>query len=118
MRKLPLWVGHVVAAVGSLGIAFFAVFNVLFSDIFKISVKVEAVLYVLVIYFIWSLLLHWVWPGRKAWRWWLLTPALLFAISVAAQDRARYGYIFSVVVGVVVGTTLGWLISRRRQKPV
>lgn len=119
MRQLPSWVGHLTAAFGSLGVAFFAVFNVLFSDVFTIRAKAGAVAYVAIIYLVWSVILHWFWPGRKAWRWWLLTPAALFALSTAVRDHERYGYIVAVMLGVALGTFGGWWLFRpRTPRPV
>ncbi len=114
MKKLPLWTGHIVAGVVSFLTAFFTVFNVLFSDIFGVGQKFGAIVYVFAVYLIWSIILHWLWRGTKAWLWWLLTPAVAFALFIAVQDGTRFGYILSVVLAAAVGAFGGfWLWNKK-----
>ncbi len=114
MKSFPRWIGHIVAAICSFVIAFFAVFVVLFSDLFGIQAELGAIGYVLVVYFIVSVLLHWLWRGTKAWLWWLIIPAALFGGYVAISDQTRFGYILAVVLAAATGTFIGYAIFTRR----
>lgn len=91
----------------SLLVAFFGVFLVLFTDVFTVSAKAGAVVYVLVLYFVTSLIMHWRAPGQAVWRWLLLAPAFLAILFIGLQDLTRFGYTISVALAVIVGTWLG-----------
>lgn len=114
--KIRRIISTVLGIIVSLLIAFFGVFNVLFSDIFGVGAKAGAVLYIFILYFVVSLILHWRNQTGKFWRWMLLVPPVLFSVFIAVQDRTRYGYIFAVVVAVILGTLCGWLVRLRMKK--
>lgn len=114
MKKLPIWLGDVVAFfLGGLA-AFFGTFLVLFSDVFGLGQQAGAVLYVLVVYGIFSILLHWLWPGHgKAWRLWLIVPAVVVMIYVTLNDFNNYLYLLAVLAGVVGGSWIGKIVFQR-----
>lgn len=109
-------VASVFGVILSILIAFFGVFNVLFSDIFGIGQKAGAVVYIFVLYFISSLILDWRNQTGTFWRWMLLVPPVLCSAFIAVQDRTRYGYIFAVVAAVIFGTLLGRLVRKGIKK--
>lgn len=118
MRQLPNLLGHVVAGILSLLGAFFGVFLVLFSDIFDVSQQAGAVLYVFVVYFVFSLLLHWLWrTDRKKWVLWLVIPGGVFGLFITFSDGIWSFYPVAVLAGMVGGIWLGWWVLRRRQAP-
>lgn len=113
--KLPKWSGHLTAGILSLLAAFFGTFNVLFSDIFGVDQQAGAVLYVLAIYLVFSLLLHWRWPGRGwAWRSWLALPGLAGWLLITPGDVNQLAYPLLVLGAVAGGTWAGWFVFRRR----
>lgn len=111
-----LWIGHVVIAIVSLTAAFFGVFNVLFSDVFGISGHLQAIAYVLIIYALAGFLATRAWPaGRRAWRWWLIVPALLIGLPYSFGDGAFGWYPLGVLGAVVIGSLLGTGVRWRRR---
>lgn len=101
----------------SLLAAFFGAFLVLFTDVFTLSEKAGAVVYVLIVYFVASLLMHWRAPGQALWRWLLLAPAFLAILLIGAQDLNRAGYTISVALAVLAGTWSGRAVCILKQKP-
>ena len=108
--KIRAVVATVSSLILGLLIAFFGVFNVLFSDIFGFSQQAGAVGYVFSLYLVASLILHWPRPTGVGQRWILLAPALVFIIFIALQDQTRYGYTLMVAIAVIAGTWLGWFV--------
>lgn len=116
MKKLPVWLGHIAAAILSLLAAFFGTFNVLFSDIFGVRQQAGAVLYVLIVYTVISGILYWLWPGHgKAWRTWLIIPAAVFTIFIALSDFTNFLYPLIVIAAVIGGSWLGSSIFNRQK---
>ncbi len=116
MKTLPIWLGHTVAAILSLGAVFFGTFNVLFSDIFGLREQAGAVLYVLIAYFIISSFLHWLWPGHaKSWRLWLIIPAAAFTVFITLSDINNFLYPLTVIAAAVGGSWAGYHNFDRRR---
>ncbi len=104
----PIWIGHVTAAIISFLAAFFSVLNVLFSDVFGLTRHLQAIGYVLVVYGFFGFVLTLIWPaGRRAWRWWLIAPALLIGLPFSFGDGTFGWYPFGVLAAVVIGTIVG-----------
>lgn len=118
--KLPLWLGHVAAAILSVLAGFFGVLNVLFSDVFGFSQQLGAIAYVAILYFILSLGLHGLWSGRRwTWFWWLVIPGGLFGILMSFDDMSEVFYPLGVLFAMILGAWLGkWVLRSRASKPV
>lgn len=115
MKTLPFWLGHIIAAIVSLLAAFFGTFNVLFSDIFGVRDQAAAALYVLIVYTIFSILLHWLWPGHgRTWRLWLIIPAAVFTGFILISDFSSFLYPAAVIGAVIGGSWIGTIVFQRK----
>lgn len=112
---MPTWFGHILAGVLSFLAAFYGVGVVLFSDVFGLGSHLGAIGYILVMYYILSLLLHWLWPNR-GWTWflWLVIPGALIGLFLALSDFGRVVYPLGVLAAMLLGS---WLPHKQFTHP-
>jgi hypothetical protein len=115
--RLPVWLGNIIVAVVSLLAAFFGVFNVLFSDRSGIRDAEIAVSFILIIYGLFSLVIHLISrrPGW-VWWWWLVVPGLVLGLWISVSDGLLTDwYAWTILVVMLGATTLGrWIAHTLR----
>ena len=117
MKQLPQWIGHVFAAILSIGAGFFGVLNALFSDIFGVRAQVAAMAYVFFVYLITSAVLFWFWPRQqRAWVLWTLIPGGLFGLSMTISDFSRIIYPLGILGAMVLGVWVSRGVVRSIRK--
>jgi len=114
---VPRWFSQLPVAVLSIGLAFFSVLNVLFSDRNGIQDTLSALAFVLVAYAILSSIVHLA-SRRKTWTWfwWLVGPGAVMGVGYSLTDMSAIGwYQVCVLISMLAGTWFGrWLGGLRR----
>ncbi|MBI2984641.1 MAG: hypothetical protein HYY50_03385 [Candidatus Kerfeldbacteria bacterium] len=106
--RFPTWQGHLLAVIVSPLAAFFAVFNVLFSDVFGLGQRLQAIVYVFVVYLIVGWVFGRLWPmRRRSWALWLIVPGGLFGLPFTVADHGWTVYGVSVIAAMILASLLG-----------
>jgi len=116
MRILPISLGYITATILTVLAAFFGVMNVLFSDRSGPADILVAAIYIFILYFIWSFLLHWLWRSdRLIWIYWLIVPAMAVTVLMIIGDGLSLILLgFLILLLVIIGTWLGRIVIRRK----
>ncbi len=118
--RIPTWIGYIVAVTLGLGLGFFLVLNVLFSDVSSTVERVQAVAMVLGTYAVISFLLARLWPShRRSWVLWLIVPPGIFATLYLVGEQLFNWYTSAVFLAFIGGSLLGagYLWSPRSKPP-
>ena len=104
--------GHLLAGLVSVALAFFGVFNILFSDVVSDADRLWSWAYVLGIYLIAGGAFALAWPRRKRmWQLWFGIPAVAVVILVSLQEPGTLGTNlaggFFALLGLLLGTSAG-----------
>jgi len=115
----PRLLGDILAFFVSLLLAFFGLFNVLFSDIFGLKERIGSWVYVFVLYVVFGFLFALIWPeGVKRWRWWFGLPAGAVAIRVILTEPGTALVDLTAFVAAFGGILLGTMAGGRvRSRP-
>lgn len=115
-RLIPQLYGNILATLLTAFAAFFGIMNVLFSDRSGFADSVTAILYIIILYGLWSTILHWLWrTDRMTWVWWLMAPAAATALLMIIGDTfGLLWFALLVLIAALLGTMLGRALIRRR----
>jgi hypothetical protein len=110
--------GDLLAAALALLCAFFGVFQMLFTDIFGMTERVQSWLYVGGLYAVAGLTLTLLWPTqRQRWRLWLGLPATLVAGRFALQEPGTAHWALAALGAAILGLLAGTAAGRRLRSP-
>lgn len=116
MKNFPTWLGHIIAAILSLGVAFFGVAVILFSDTTSQTEKITAILGLSLVYAIIGAILGGLWPAHiRAWRLWLIIPAGVATVFFGLLDSGDVIFPLLTLGAVVGGAWIGSTILNRQK---